>query len=192
MTREWKENRKTNETEIFVKVNLDGKGFSDIKTDIKFLEHLLTLLAKHSLIDITVIAQGDLEHHIVEDLAIVLGQSIRKALGKKLFIRRFGSSSVPMDCSLANTVIDISNRPYSVVDLKLTNMKIEDMFSENICHFLESFGVSLRSNLHTRVLYGKNDHHKIEAAFKSLALSLRNAISIDNRIEAVPSSKGVL
>ena len=192
MIRQSEKTRTTNETDITIKLNLDGEGRSNIKTTVKFLDHLLDILSRHSLIDLTVKADGDLQHHIVEDIALVLGETIRIALGDKPLFKRFGSSTIPMDCSLANVVIDISNRPYSILNLKLDRIMVEDMFSENINHFFDSLATSLRANIHVNVAYGKNDHHKAEAAFKSLAISLRDAISIDTRIKRVPSSKGVL
>jgi len=184
--------RKTSETDVQIKVNLDGTGIANIDTGVEFLNHMLKSLATHSLIDITVQANGDLTHHILEDVAICLGEALLKALGDAAGIRRFGYAIVPMDCSVAFATVDLSRRPYVKADLKLRGKKIEDMPCENIIHFIESLAISLRANVHVWVQYGSNDHHKVEAAFKALALSLRQAISTDPRRRGVPSSKGVL
>lgn len=190
--REAEYSRKTAETEVRVIVNLDGTGSSKVNTSISFLDHMLRSLATHSLIDLTVEAKGDLSHHIVEDVAICLGEALRRALGDATNIGRFGYAIVPMDCSLAFAAVDLSNRPYPKIDLKLEGKSIEDMRCEDIYHFLETLANSLRANIHVWVQYGANDHHKVEAAFKALALSLRWATSIDHRRTGVPSSKGVL
>ena len=190
--REAEVQRKTSETDVRVKLNLDGKGLADIHTGVSFLDHMLNLLATHSLIDISIKARGDLSHHVIEDVAICLGEAIKKALGDFTGIRRFGYAVVPMDCSLALVAIDLSNRPYPKIDLKLEGKRIEDMASEDINHFLETLAISLRASMHVRVQYGSNDHHKVEAAFKALALSLRQAASIDPKRRGVPSSKGIL
>jgi imidazoleglycerol-phosphate dehydratase len=137
-------------------------------------------------------AKGDLSHHIVEDAAICLGQVIREAIGDSSGIKRFGSAMVPMDCSLAFSAIDLGGRPYSVINLRTEGIEIEGTPVEEIVHFLESLSVSLKANIHIQVEYGKNDHHKVEAAFKAFALSLRQALSQDPRRLGVPSSKGVL
>jgi len=192
MTRIGEVSRKTGETDIHVKVNLDGKGIADANTGVKFLDHMLNSLATHSLIDITVQAVGDLAHHILEDVAICLGEALLKALGEMKGIKRFGYAIVPMDCSLAFAAVDLSKRPYVKVDLKLRGKKIEDMPCEDIIHFIESLATALRANVHVWVQYGSNDHHKVEAAFKALALSLRQAVSIDPRRSGIPSSKGVI
>ena len=184
--------RKTSETDIQVKVNLDGTGIANVNTGVDFLNHMLKSLATHSLIDITVQATGDLTHHLLEDVAICLGEALLRALGDAKGIRRFGYAIVPMDCSVAFATVDLSRRPYVKVDLKLRGKKIEDMPCENIIHFLESLAMALRANIHVWIQYGSNDHHKVEAAFKALALSLRQAVSIDPRRSGIPSSKGVL
>lgn len=184
--------RQTEETDIVVEVELDGSGNSKVDTPISFLNHMLASLSKHSLIDINVDASGDLNHHIVEDTAICIGRAIRKALGDFKGIRRFGYALAPMDCSLALVALDISNRPYAVIELRTERDDIEDMASEDIHHFFESLSASFKINLHVRVEYGKNDHHKVEAAFKALALALREVVSIDPRREDVPSTKGVI
>ncbi|MBS7606664.1 imidazoleglycerol-phosphate dehydratase HisB [Candidatus Bathyarchaeota archaeon] len=184
--------RKTSETEVKVRVKLDGSGMADIQTGISFLNHMLKSLSTHSLIDIFIEASGDLSHHVAEDVAICLGEAIRRALGDVAGIRRFGYAIVPMDCSLAFAAVDISNRPYSKIDLKIEGKRIEDMPCEDIYHFLETLANSLRANIHVWVEYGLNDHHKVEASFKALALSLRQALSLDPLRSGVASSKGVL
>jgi len=184
--------RKTSETEVNVKVKINGVGSASVSTGISFLDHMLRSLAAHSLIDLNIEARGDLSHHVIEDVAICLGEAIRKALGDAAGIRRFGYAIVPMDCSLAFAAIDLSNRPYFKIDLKLEGSRVEDMRREDIYHFLETLANSLKANIHVWVQYGFNDHHKVEAAFKALALSLRQALSIDAERVGVPSSKGVL
>ena len=184
--------RKTSETDVSVKVNLDGQGIAEVETGIEFLDHMLKSLATHSLIDITAKAKGDLTHHTLEDVAICLGEAVLKALGSASGITRFGYAIVPMDCSLALAAVDLAKRPYVVVDLKLRGKKVEDMPCENIMHFLETLAMALRANVHIWVQYGSNDHHKVEAAFKALALALRQAVSLDSRRGGIPSSKGVI
>jgi imidazoleglycerol-phosphate dehydratase len=184
--------RKTKETEVKVTVNLDGEGKSTISTNVPFLDHMLTSLATHSLIDITAQVKGDLSHHCTEDLAIGLGEALNKALGSREGITRFGNAAAPMDCSLAFASVDLVKRPYFKIDLKLRGKKIEDMPTEDIIHFYESLAQSLQANVHIFVEYGSNDHHKAEAATKALALSLRQAIKADPRRKGVPSSKGVI
>jgi imidazoleglycerol-phosphate dehydratase len=184
--------RKTKETEVQVKVNLDGEGEANVKTGVPFLDHMITSLSTHSLIDITASVKGDLVHHSVEDLALGLGEAINKALGTREGIIRFGNATAPMDCSLAFAAIDLVKRPYFKIDLRLKGKKVENMPTEDINHFFESFATSLQSNVHLFVEYGSNDHHKAEAAIKALALSLRQAIALDPRRKGVPSSKGVI
>src|SRR3989337_1552610 len=184
--------RKTRETEVKVKVNLDGEGLADANTGVSCLDHMITSLATHSLIDITAKGKGDLRHHAVEDLAICLGEALNKALGNREGITRFGYAAAPMDCSLAFSAVDLVKRPYSKIDLKLRGKKVEDMPTEDINHFFETLATSLSANVHVFVQYGNNDHHKAEAAIKALALSLRQAITLDSRRKGVPSSKGVI
>jgi len=184
--------RKTRETHVKIELDIDGSGKSEIRTPIKFLSHMLTSLSTHSLIDLKVESQGDLRHHIVEDTALVLGSALREALETEGRVHRFGYAMVPMDCSLASCAVDVGNRPYSVVEIETDVTVIEDMAAEDIKHFFESLAVSLMANIHVRVEYGENDHHKAEAAFKALALCLRQALSVDPRRTGVPSSKGVL
>lgn len=184
--------RKTRETEICVRVNLDSIGEANVNTGIVFLDHLITTLAFHSLIDTTISVRGNLKHHITEDVAICLGQAIRKALGNGEGITRFGFAVVPMDCSLALSAIDLAKRPYAKIDLKFKGKKIEDIPCEDIHHFLETLAMSMQANIHIWIQYGANDHHKAEAAFKALAISLRQAITIDPKRKNVPSTKGVI
>ncbi|MEM1539794.1 MAG: imidazoleglycerol-phosphate dehydratase HisB [Candidatus Bathyarchaeia archaeon] len=184
--------RKTLETETHVKVNLDSVGKANVQTGISFLDHMVSTLAFHSLIDIELSVKGDLKHHIAEDVAICLGQAIRKALGDGEGITRFGFAAVPMDCSLAFSAVDLAKRPYAKIDLKLRGKKIEDMPCDDINHFLETLAVSMQANIHVWTKWGDNDHHKAEAAFKALALSLKQAITIDPRRKSAPSVKGVI
>lgn len=184
--------RKTRETDIYVKVNLDGVGKVEVDTGFDFLNHMLTSLATHSLIDITAKARGDLRHHVSEDVALCLGEAIKKALGDSSGIYRFGYAIVPMDCSLAVAAVDLAKRPYAKIDLKLEGKKVEDTPGEDIYHFLETLASSLRANVHVWVQYGMNDHHKVEASFKALALALRQALAFDPKRSGIPSSKGLI
>jgi len=184
--------RKTRETEVQVKVNLDGEGKAEISTGVDFFDHLLTSFATHSLIDVAAKVKGDLKHHCIEDLAICLGEALSKALGSREGIARFGWADVPMDDSLGFASVDLVRRPYVVVDLKLRGKKVEDMPTEDITHFFETLATSLCANIHVCTSYGSNDHHKAEAAVKALALSMRQAVALDPRRKGVPSSKGVI
>jgi imidazoleglycerol-phosphate dehydratase len=191
-SRTGKKTRETKETKIIVEVNLDGKGSFEVNTNVGFLNHMLGTISKHSLIDIKVEAEGDLTHHIVEDVAITLGEAIDKALGDRTGIKRFGYALVPMDDALARVVLDIGGRPYSILRLNTDLKAIESLPVEDVEHFLRSFSHSLKINLHAEVLYGENDHHKIEAVFKGLALALYEALSIDPKKKEIPSTKGIL
>jgi len=191
--RKTKVERKTTEVDITVKLNIDGEGKGEAETGIKFLDHLLITLAKHSLFDITVKAKGELKHHVCEDVALTLGEALQKAISEKRGIRRFGSAHVPMDDSLARAAVDLGGRAYSSLDLKLSQPQIEDLKTEDIEHFFNSLAQASKSNLHLAVLYGTNDHHKIEAAVKALALALREAVTLESRAGfEIPSAKGVL
>jgi len=191
--RKAKVERKTTEVDITVKLNIDGEGKGEVETGIKFLDHLLLTLAKHSLFDISVKAEGELKHHVCEDVALTLGEALYKAIAEKKGIRRFGSAHVPMDDSLARAAVDLGGRAYSSLDLKLSQPQIEDLKTEDIEHFFNSLAQASKSNLHLAVLYGTNDHHKIEAAVKALALALREAVTLESRAEfEIPSAKGVL
>ena len=184
--------RKTKETEVTAKVNLDGEGKTDIATGVAFFDHLLTSFATHSLIDVTAKVKGDLKHHSIEDLAIGLGEALSKALGSREGITRFGYAAVPMDESLAFAAVDLVKRPYAVINLKLKGKKVEDMATEDIVHFFETLATSLCANVHVWTEYGGNDHHKAEAAVKALALSLKQAVAMDPRRKGIPSSKGAM
>jgi len=191
--REAKVKRKTTEVDITVKLNVDGKGKGKVETGIKFLNHLLTTLAKHALFDLTVKAAGELKHHVCEDIALTLGEALYKAVAEKKGIRRFGSAYVPMDDSLARAAVDLGGRAYSSLDLKLSQPQIEDLKTEDIEHFFDSFAQASKSNMHLTVLYGSNNHHKIEAAVKALAIALRQAVTLEPRAKyEIPSAKGVL
>lgn len=183
---------KTRETEIRVKVNLDGTGDNKISTGTKFLDHMIAGLSTHSLIDIELKAKGDLKHHIIEDSAIALGKCMSKALGERKGIVRFGSAFVPMDESLSFASIDLVKRTFFVShDFGLRRNTIEDLPKEDFEHFLRSLCDSLGCTMHLKVEYGTNDHHKVESCFKALALALRRAVEKDPRREfAIPSSKG--
>jgi len=181
--------RKTKEVDIRVKVNLDGTGEFEGRTGSAFIDHMLRTLSKHSRIDITVEALGDLKHHIIEDVAIMLGRALDTALGEKIGIKRFGFAYIPMDDALARAVIDLGGRAYNRIELRLKGSIIEDTKSEDIIHFLESLSQSLQCNMHMRVLYGSNDHHRVEAAVKALAISLKTAVSMTG-MRDVPSAKG--
>ncbi len=183
--------RETAETKISVNLYLDGSGKNKIETGFKFIDHMLVLLARHSGVDLTVKASGDLTHHIIEDIGIALGTCFEKAMGNKRGIDRYGSAIIPMDESLARCVIDFSGRKALVIDLDLNDdCNIEDVAVEDIKHFFNSFAENAKMNLHLKVLYGEDQHHKVEAAFKSLARAIKQAILIVS--DEIPSSKGVL
>ena len=185
--------RKTKETEITVSLNLDGSGQSNIKTKIQFLTHMLTILARHSQIDLTIEAKGDLKHHIVEDVAIVLGQALQQALGDKKGITRYGFAYIPMDEVLARCALDLGGRAYLVNNMHLTQTEVEDIPVSLLDHFLDTFVKNANINLHLETLYGKNDHHKVEGNYKALARALKIAIALDPSMgNTIPSSKGLL
>ncbi|MBD3190975.1 MAG: imidazoleglycerol-phosphate dehydratase HisB [Candidatus Heimdallarchaeota archaeon] len=185
--------RITKEVNILLEINLDGQGNSTVTTGIKFFDHLLTTLAKHGLFDLKLMAEGDLLHHTIEDVALVLGEAFTELLAQKKGIRRFGSAYVPMDEALARATIDFSGRPFFRLNLQLEQVEIEDMKSEDIQHFFQSFALAAQANLHLTVLYGENEHHKIEAGMKALALAIREAIAYEARLkDQIPSAKGVL
>jgi imidazoleglycerol-phosphate dehydratase len=188
--------RQTHETRISLSLNLDGAGQHDIQTGIGFLDHMLAQLVYHGLFDLKVAAQGDLEvdaHHTVEDVALALGEAFHQALGDRKGIVRMASVTVPMDDSLANVVIDLSGRPYTVFQAKWQSPNIGALPTSLIGHFFESFAVQARCNLHARVLYGKDDHHQAEALFKALGRALDAATMIDpRRAGQIPSTKGTV
>lgn len=187
-----KTTRKTLETSVKVEVNLDGEGRCEAETGIKYLDHMINTLSKHSLIDMKVKASGDLKHHVVEDTAITLGEALSKALGDRKGVFRFGYATVPMNDAAASVSLDLVKRPYSIVSLKMERERVEDMVKEDIQHFLQSLIQSLEATIHIHVDYGEDDHHKVEAAFKALALALRQAVSLDVRRSSPPSAKGVM
>ncbi len=182
--------RKTAETEVEVYLKLDGGGEAEVETGVRFLDHLLSHLAKHSGFDLRVKARGDVGHHVAEDVMIVMGQCLEKALGNKEGIRRMGDAIVPMDETLVMVSVDLSGRGYSSVELRLRGKKVEDLEADLLEHLLQTFAQNGRFNLHAQVLKGRNDHHKAEAVFKALGLALGEACS--KRGEGIPSTKGVL
>jgi len=191
--REARVERKTSEVDIVVELNVDGKGKGNVETGIKFLNHLLVTLAKHALFNLKVKATGELKHHVSEDVALTLGEALHKAVAGKKGIKRFGSAYVPMDDSLARAAVDLGGRAYSSLDLKLSQPQIEDLKTEDVEHFFDSFAQASKSNMHLTVLYGSNDHHKIEATVKALAVALREAVALEPRARyEIPSAKGVL
>jgi imidazoleglycerol-phosphate dehydratase len=187
--------RKTRETEISVSLNVDGQGKARVKTSIGFLNHLLELFSAHSLIDLNLRAKGDLEvdqHHTMEDIAITLGQALKKALGDRKGIRRYGFAFVPMDESLARCVVDLSGRSYLVFSAKLSQRMTKDLEAEMVEEFFRALAANLGANLHLELLYGRNSHHQLEALFKAFAMAMRTACEKDPRRQGIPSSKGTL
>jgi len=188
--------RQTNETDIHLTLNLDGSGRHEIHTGIGFLDHMLSHVAVHGLFDLTLTAQGDLDvdaHHTIEDCALALGQAIDRALGDRTGIARIGSAYVPMDESLAFVAVDLSGRPYAVVQAEWHAATMGQMPTSLVAHFLESLAVTARANLHARVLVGRDDHHQAEALFKALGRALDAATQIDpRRAGTIPSTKGSL
>jgi imidazoleglycerol-phosphate dehydratase len=188
--------RKTYETEISIELNLDGTGQHNIATGIGFLDHMLSHVAIHGLFDLTVKAKGDLYidvHHTVEDVALVLGSAFDQALADRKGIVRMSSCFVPMDETLAFVAIDLSGRPYAVIEAEWGMSPVGNIPTSLFPHFLESFAITSRSNLHARILYGRDDHHKAEALFKALARALAGATQLDPRLMGViPSTKGSL
>ncbi|HMB24852.1 MAG TPA: imidazoleglycerol-phosphate dehydratase HisB [Anaerolineales bacterium] len=188
--------RQTNETQITIKLDLDGTGKHQIATGIGFLDHMLTHLAVHGLFDLTVQAKGDLEvdtHHTFEDVALALGQAFDQALGDRKGVFRMGDYFAPMDETLAHVAIDLSGRPYAVVQADWHTPYVGNIPTTLFPHFFESFAVTSRTNLHARVLYGRDDHHQAEALFKAWARALDIATQIDpRRAGSIPSTKGIL
>ena len=193
--REFTFNRDTKETKISIKINLDGSGTNKIDTGIAFFDHMLQQISTHSLIDLELKCDGDLKvdmHHTVEDVGIALGESIKNALGDKKGITRFAHSYVSFDETLTRSVIDLCNRPYFIWNVKTSLEKVGEMDQELFSEFFKSIVTESRMNCHIETLYGKNNHHIIESCFKSFALSLKKAISVDPRKTSIPSSKGKL
>ncbi|MDL2270440.1 imidazoleglycerol-phosphate dehydratase HisB [Methanobrevibacter sp. OttesenSCG-928-I08] len=192
MKRKSKLSRKTSETEIEIELNIDGKGKYDIETGIRFFDHMLESFSKHSQIDLNVKAIGDIDiddHHTIEDIGILMGETFNEAISDKKGIKRMADAIIPMDESLAIVAIDISGRSYCNMDLFFTNEKIGDMTSETIIHFFESFANSGKINIYGTIS-GQNDHHKAEALFKAFAKSLKEACKIEH--DEIPSTKGIL
>jgi imidazoleglycerol-phosphate dehydratase len=189
-------NRKTNETEIAVSVNLDGSGKHEMATGIGFLDHMLDQLARHSLIDLAVRAKGDLHidfHHTAEDVGIALGQAIKQALGDKTGIRRYASSDLVMDEAFTRVALDVSGRPFLVWKVEFTRDKVGEMDTELFREWFQAFAMNAGITLHVECLYGDNNHHIAESAFKALARALRDAVEIDPRQAGrIPSTKGTL
>lgn len=187
--------RETKETQVSLTLDLDGRGKADIDTGIGFLDHMLTLMASHGLMDLDVHATGDLhidEHHTAEDVMICLGRAIDQALGDRAGIVRTWHSYVPMDEALARTVVDLGGRPYCVFEADFSTSRVGTLGTDLIFHMLESVAIHGRMNLHAQVLYGRNDHHKVEGLFKSLGRALSGAWQVDPRRSGVPSTKGTL
>jgi len=185
--------RATQETNVSLELNIDGNGKWEIATGIHIFDHLLSALAKHGLFDIKLLASGDDPHHLVEDVAICLGQAFGQALGDKKGIVRMANATVPMDDALAMAVVDLSGRGYTVIDLPFAGNDMPGFSADLIRHFLETFAIEARMNLHARILYGSNDHHKAEALFKALGRALDVATRIDPRIAGeLPTTKGLL
>jgi len=195
MTRKSKVTRKTAETEIELEINLDGSGKAEVDTGIGFFDHMLISFAKHGLFDLKVTVNGDLHvdcHHTIEDTGIVLGEAIRKALGDKCGIRRFGNFMLPMDETLVICAIDLSGRPYLVFDGTFSTERVGYFDTEMVKEFFYAVSYSAGMNLHIKEMYGENAHHIIEAMFKAFARALDEAVSYDERVHGLPSTKGAL
>ncbi len=189
-------NRQTTETHIRLALELDGQGRYDVRTGIRFLDHMLELVARHGGFNLTIAATGDLDvdaHHTVEDVGIALGDAVAAAVGSKRGINRAGYFVMPMDETLAVAAVDLSGRPFAVVDLRLGVKKVGDLPAELVQDFFEGFAAAARANVHLKVLYGRSSHHQIEAIFKAFARALRAACSKDRRLRRMlPSTKGLL
>lgn len=195
MPRTARVNRQTAETQIEVELNLDGAGVADVATGVGFFDHMLTLLAKHSSIDLRVKAHGDLhvdQHHTVEDTGITIGQALKDALGDKSRIRRYGHFTLPMDETLVTAAIDLGGRYYLVYQAPIQAQKIGDFDTELVEDFWQGVAANALANLHVVLHHGRNSHHIAEAVFKSTARALRMAVEIDDRATGVPSTKGTL
>ena len=187
--------RKTKETEVAIKLDLDGSGRHSISTGVPFFDHMLSLLAYHGSLDLSLKAEGDIgvdAHHTVEDVGICLGDGIKKALGEAKGIRRYGMAMIPMDETLGSVVLDLSMRPCLVFHMKLRKLKIGNFDLELVEEFFRALCNHSRSTLHINLLYGKNSHHMVEAVFKGFGRALREAVSLDERTSQVPSTKGIL
>ena len=188
--------RRTTETEIALSISLDGKGTYQVRTGIRFLDHMLELVARHGAFDLRIEAKGDLDvdqHHTVEDIGIALGEAVSKALGDRRGINRAGYFVMPMDETLAVAAIDLGGRPHAVVDLKTRVLRVGDLQTELIHDFFEGFALGARANVHIKVMYGRSSHHHVEAVFKAFARALRVACAKDRRLaRMLPSTKGLL
>jgi imidazoleglycerol-phosphate dehydratase len=187
--------RKTAETQIELSLDLDGEGRSEIATGVGFLDHMLTLLAKHAAIDLNLKAEGDLDvdqHHTVEDVGICLGTAVKEALGDKRGIRRYGHFALPMEETLVTAAVDLGGRAYFVFNVEFPSAKIGEFDSELVADFWQAFSANALCNLHVNLHYGRNGHHVAEAVFKAAARALRGAVEADPRITGVPSTKGTL
>ena len=188
--------RRTTETRIQLRVGLDGRGRYDVRTGIRFLDHMLELVARHGAFDLHVNAAGDLDvdqHHTVEDLGIALGEAVSKALGRRRGINRAGYFVMPMDETLAVVAVDLGGRPHAAIDLRVKAARVGDLQTELVHDFFEGFATGARANVHCKVLYGRSSHHKIEAVFKAFARALRVACARDKRLaRMLPSTKGLL
>lgn len=194
MTRSSKIERNTNETKISLSMNLDGEGKSSIDTGVGFFDHMLNLFAFHGKIDLEVKAKGDLyvcDHHTIEDIGIAMGQAFKEAIGDKNGINRYGTFYIPMDETLALASLDISNRPYLVFDCDFNREKVGEMATEMVVEFFRAFAFNAGITLHLKVLYGENDHHKIEALFKAFGRALKEAKTVKDE-NGMPSTKGTL
>jgi imidazoleglycerol-phosphate dehydratase len=188
--------RRTTETQIALSITLDGKGLYQVHSGIRFLDHMLELVARHGAFDLRIDAKGDLDvdqHHTVEDLGIALGEAVSKALGDRRGINRAGYFVMPMDETLAVAALDLSGRPHAVIDLRTRVSRVGDLQTELVHDFFEGFALGARANVHVKVLYGRSSHHHVEAVFKAFARALRVACSKDRRLSRVlPSTKGLL
>ena len=188
--------RRTKETRIRVNLGLEGKGRYTIRTGIRFLDHMLELVARHGAFDLRIEADGDLDvdqHHTVEDLGIALGEAVSKAIGTRRGINRAGYFVMPMDEALAVAAVDLSGRPHAVVDLKVRVVRVGDLQTELVDDFFDGFALGAHANVHVKILYGRSSHHRIEAAFKAFARALRVACAKDKRLaRMLPSTKGLL
>ncbi|AST96744.1 imidazoleglycerol-phosphate dehydratase HisB [Shouchella clausii] len=195
MARSYELTRTTGETDISLRLNLDGEGKADIETGVPFMEHMLDLFAKHGQFDLSVKASGDIEvdaHHTTEDLGICIGQAVKEALGTKEGIKRYGNAFVPMDETLAQVVVDLSNRPHLEFRADFPSEKVGTFDTELVHEFFWKLALEARMNLHIIVHYGHNTHHIIEAIFKACARALDEATAIDPRIKGILSTKGLL
>ncbi len=188
--------RKTSETRVRIRLNLDGRGRYEVQTGIRFLDHMLELVARHGAFDLTIAAAGDLDvdqHHTVEDVGIALGEAVSAAVGDRRGINRAGYFVMPMDETLGVAALDLGGRPHAVVDLRLKTRLVGDLQSELVADFFEGFAIGARANVHLKVLYGRSSHHQVEALFKAFGRALRVACARDRRLaKTLPSTKGLL